>query len=72
MVQETFELKSKLELRDKSLQYESVELQKQLQKKNEEEIEEAISRVKKEQGTIKKERDSLANELEQVSIAIPS
>lgn len=71
MVQETFELKSKLELRDKSLQYESVELQKQLQKKNEEEIEEAISRVKKEQGTIKKERDSLANELEQVSIAIP-
>ena len=71
MVQETFELKSKLELRDKSLQYESVELQKQLQKKNEEEIEEAISRAKKEQGTIKKERDSLANELEQVSIAIP-
>lgn len=71
MVQETFELKSKLELRDKSLQYESVEFQKQLQKKNEEEIEEAISRVKKEQGTIKKERDSLANELEQVSIAIP-
>lgn len=71
MVQETFELKSKLELRDKSLQYESVELQKQLQKKNEEEIEEAISRVKKEQGTIKKERDSLSNELEQVSIAIP-
>ena len=71
MVQETFELKSKLELRDKSLQYESVELQKQKKKKNEEEIEEAISRVKKEQGTIKKERDSLANELEQVSIAIP-
>ena len=71
MVQETFELKSKLELRDKSLQYESVELQKQLQKKHEEEVEEAISRVKKEQGTIKKERDSMANELEQVSIAIP-
>ena len=53
------------QVRDKSLQYESVELQKELQKKHEEEIKEAISRVKKEQGTIKKERDSMANELEQ-------
>lgn len=70
-MQETFELKSKLELRDKSLQYDSVELQKQLQKKHEEEIEEAISRVKKEQGIIKKERDSMANELGQVRITIP-
>lgn len=70
-MQETFELKGKLELRDKSLQYDSVELQKQLQKKHEEEIEEAISKVKKEQGIIKKERDSMANELGQVRIAIP-
>lgn len=70
-MQETFELKSKLELRDKSLQYDSVELQKQLQKKHEEEIEEAISKVKKEQGIIKKERDSMANELGQVRITIP-
>lgn len=70
-MQETFELKGKLELRDKSLQYDSVELQKQLQKKHEEEIEEAISKVKKEQGIIKKERDSMANELGQVRITIP-
>ena len=70
-MQETFELKGKLELRDKSLQYDSVELQKQLQKKHEEEIEEAISKVKKEQGIMKKERDSMANELGQVRITIP-
>ena len=65
-MQEIFHLKNRLELRDKSSQEESNELQKQLQKKHEEDIEEVISKMKKEQSLIKKDKDLLAAELEQV------
>ena len=59
-------MKSKLEVKDKTLKYESEEVQKQLIKKHEEEKEEIMSSHKRELNAFKKDKESIAADLEQV------
>jgi len=71
LVQESFELRNKLELKDKALnsqQHEYEEYQKQALIKHNEEKEEIENTFKKECANIKKDKEQLHSEFEQVSL----
>lgn len=70
-MQETFELRNKLELKEKSIysqQQEFEAYQKQVSKRNETDEEELRNQFKKDFNLLKKEKDTVLNDLEQVCI----
>lgn len=70
-MQETFELRNKLELKEKSIYSQQQEFdayQKQVSKRNETDEEELRNQFKKDFNLLKKEKDTVLNDLEQVCI----
>ncbi|XP_057312821.1 protein Spindly-A-like [Hydractinia symbiolongicarpus] len=71
LVQETFELRNKLELKEKSIHSQQQEFeayQKQVSKRNETDEEELRNQFKKDFNLLKKEKDTVLNDLDQAQL----